>query len=615
MVRRLVSKSEQFSTEKSTQTVQKALQQSGIFSDASDELLFALVDLIKIIEVKGGERLLTQGENSSSMQVLISGRLLAVKRNSDGSDTRLGEIGPGSSVGEVGLVLQQPRTADVYAIRDSSVADLNRDAFEQLLKAHPVELNRAITQKIFEYSPLSPKRPPSTGATAFAIVPLDDAQDVANFCQQLAQALQTQGSVYHFGPQEGEKLFRNATTKLALNQYIAKLEQEYDTLLYEPSQNNTAWSNLAIRQADKVFFVVGPDTNPDHVKLQDTLFNAPGFDLVQKSLVILHPESTVKPSVDITWHDKLRLHRLYPVRSNNIQDIERLARFMTDNAVGLVLGGGGARGFAHVGVLQALAERNIAVDMICGNSMGALIAGQYVNGTPVSDLVETTRNFTKGGERPTIPIHSIFSGNRVRRDIIKMFDSALVECQWLQFFTVSCNLTCATIHVHDSGTMWEAVLASNSPAAIAPPVIHNGEFLVDAALLDNVPVDAMRKKLGFGTVIAVDVDVKDELRVPKSLKKVNPWKMLWQRIFNRKEAPIPSLFDILNRSGHLGGLIHRDASIAKTDLYLQPPVSSFSLMAYARGEQIAQVGYRDAIQKITQWQDSLNSKKAVRNNS
>ncbi len=585
--------------------MRKTLKQSGLFSDASEELLSALIQTVKIVEVEGGERLLTQGEESASMQVLISGRLLAVKRNADGSSTRLGEIGPGSSVGEVGLVLQQPRSADVFAIRDSSVAELNRDAFEYLLKTHPIELNRAIARKIFEYSVISPKKPTSAGATSFAIVPLDDSVDVTQFCDQLVQALKLQGSVYHFRPQEGEQIHQDGTSNLATNQYIARLEHEYDSLLYEPSQTNTTWSNLAVRQADKVFFVVSPNTQPEHVTLQEAWFNTPGFEMVQKSLVILHPESTLKPIVDMAWHNKLQLHRLYPVRFNNQQDIERLARFMTDNAVGLVLGGGGARGFAHVGVLQALAERNIAIDMICGNSMGALIAGQYVNGTPISDLVNTTRNFAKGGERPTFPIHSIFSGNRVRRDIIKMFDNALIECQWIQFFTVSCNLTCATIHVHDSGTMWEAVLASNSPAAIAPPVIHNGEFLVDAALLDNVPVDAMRKKLGFGTVIAVDVDVKDELRVPKSLKKVNPWKMLWQRLFNRKADPIPSIFDILNRSGHLGGLIHREASIAKTNLYLQPPVSRFSLMAYARGERIAQVGYHYAIQQITQWQASL----------
>ncbi len=588
--------------------LKRALQQSKMFGDLSEALLDDLAASMKVMAIKGGEQLLSQGKESNSMLVVISGRLLAVHRTNDGQTKRLGEIGPGSSVGEVGLVLNQPRSADVLAIRDTSVAQLYREDYEQLLKRHPVELNRAIARKIFEYSSIDSGKPPSAGAMAIAVVPLDQGLNIANFCLELKAALSKHGSVYHFDQQQGESFHTGEGASLASNQTLSQMEQQYDTLIYEAGNAFTPWSQLAVRQADKVIFVAAPDTDPTTIDLNEPQFCCPGFAMVSKSLVLLHPANSYKPTVDLAWHQVFELRRIYPIRQNNVDDMQRLGRFLTDNAVGLVLGGGGARGFAHVGVIKAMLEENIPIDMICGNSMGALIAAQYVNGTPLKQLTHTTQKFAKGGERPTLPIHSLFGGNRVRRDLLKMFGDAMVHEQWIHLFTVSCNLSHATIHVHDTGPLWEAVLASNSPAALVPPVIHQGDFLVDAALLDNVPVESMRTKLGFGSVVAVDVDVRDEVRVSPSVTHINPWKLLWQRLFVKNRKPIPGIFDILNRSGHLGGLMRREASMAMADFYLQPPVSQYNLMGYGKGPEIADAGYHYTKQAIAQWREKNKSR-------
>lgn len=586
--------------------LRRAMEQSSIFGDLSEELLFDLSNCMKILAIKGGERILTQGKAANSLLIVISGRLLAVRRHEDGTTQRLGEISPGSTVGEVGLVLNQPRTADVLAIRDSSVAQLYREDFEQLLQIHPIELNRAIARKIFEYSAIQPGKPPTSGGTPFALVPLDESVDIRQFCLDFKRTLQYYGSVCHIDADAGQSFHHDDDATLASNRKLGEQEQSYDFLLYEATAECNPWSHLTVRQADKIIFIAGPDTDPHSIDLSRPQFSGPGFEMVHKSLVVLHPPIAAKPKVNLAWHDVLDLHRIYPVRQSNKQDIARLGRFMTDNAVGLVLGGGGARGFAHVGVLKALFEEKIPVDMICGNSMGALIAAQYANGTPIDQLTDITKAFAKGGERPTIPVHSIFGGNRVRRDIIKMFGDTNIHELWLQTFMVSCNLSNASIHVHDTGPLWEAVLASNSPAAVAPPVIHNGDLLVDAALLDNVPVESMRQKLGFGTVIAVDVDVKNELRVSPTVKTVNPWKLLWQKLFVRNRKYIPSIFDILDRSGHLGGLMRRESSKAMADFYLQPPVSEFSLMGYGKGDKIAEKGYQYTKDAILKWREGKN---------
>ncbi|OYU42194.1 MAG: cyclic nucleotide-binding protein, partial [Burkholderiales bacterium PBB4] len=238
-------------------------------------------------------------------------------------------------------------------------------------------------------------------------------------------------------------------------------------------------------------------------------------------LVVLHSALVTRPSDKSAWRTDKSFERIYPVRSKNKGDFDRLARFLTGTAVGVVLGGGGARGFAHIGVLRALAKSGIAVDLVGGNSMGALIGAQYACVTPLEQIVVNTQEFAAGGERPTLPLISLVSGKRVLRDLKKMFGDTQVDGLWIPFFAAACNLTKGCTTVQDSGPLWRAVLASNSPAGLFPPVLLNGDMLVDGAILENVPVDAMRMRLGTplerrrgnGTIIAIDVDVREAMGV------------------------------------------------------------------------------------------------------
>jgi NTE family protein/lysophospholipid hydrolase len=274
-----------------------------------------------------------------------------------------------------------------------------------------------------------------------------------------------------------------------------------------------------------------------------------------------------------------------------------------------VLAGGGARGFAHLGVLRALEQSGIAVDLIGGNSMGALLGAQYACGLPLDEIREQTMRFARGGERPTVPVISLVSGKRVQRDLQRMFGERSVDALWRPFFAAACNLSRACTTVQDSGPLWRAVLASNSPVGLFPPVLHNGDLLVDGAILQNVPVEAMRMRLGTrlekrrgnGTIIAVDVDVQDHMGVDPGLARLSAWSKL--RAYFTPGAPaLPGIGDILYRAGHIGGLNQRGRTIAQSDLYMEPPVGMFALMAYRQAAEIAEVGYRHAMKEIEQWE-------------
>ena len=189
-----------------------------------------------------------------------------------------------------------------------------------------------------------------------------------------------------------------------------------------------------------------------------------------------------------------------------------------------------------------------------------------------------------------------------------MFGDTAVDGLWIPFFAAACNLTKGCTTVQDSGPLWRAVLASNSPAGLFPPVLFNGDMLVDGAILENVPVEAMRARLGTplerrrgnGTVIAIDVDVLEPMRVDPSLSRLSVWSTI-KGYFSPQTHPSPGIADILYRAGHIGGLNQRSRTIAQADLYMEPPVKAFALMAYRRADEIAEVGYQYAMKHIKQW--------------
>jgi NTE family protein/lysophospholipid hydrolase len=297
------------------------------------------------------------------------------------------------------------------------------------------------------------------------------------------------------------------------------------------------------------------------------------------------------------------------VRERHHGDYARLARFLNGTPVGLVLGGGGARGFAHLGVIRALHECGVAIDLIGGNSMGALIGAQYASEFALDDIIERTRRFALGGERPTLPLISLMSGKRVERDLKKMFGDAQVDGLWRPYFASACNLSKGCTVVQESGPMWRAVLASNSPAGLFPPVLFQGDLLVDGAILENVPVSAMRARLGSpqekrrgnGTIIAVDVDVQQDLCVHADMARLSVWGTL-KGLVRPGLARNPGIGEILYRAGHMGGLSQRARAVAQSDHYLEPPVGKFPIMGYRSAASIVEVGYRYAMEKVSQWE-------------
>lgn len=593
--------------------VTEVLHASPVFGVLHQDVITSLARVLQPVSVQGGNAVVREGEPSDGMMFVISGGLRVSRRDARGQLLLYNEIRPGMSFGEVGLILRQPRAADVVAVRDSVLAVLHRADFEVLLAQHPLAINQVFVRAIYNYLRHTEELAVRRHAQTFVVIPLQEGtagNDVAvwltNVFSKLGRTHLLEPPKHHHSPNHTSSIHVQSPQDMAV--YQDALEEGSDFLIYEAEAADSEWTMRVFRQADQVIFVTRANEPCLEGTLERHLKQQPSFSLKRLHLVVLHPEDTLTPSDTGGWREGRSFERIYPVRKDRRDDFERLARFLTGTAVGVVLGGGGARGFAHVGVLRALKESGIPVDLIGGNSMGALIAAQFACGVPLDEIVSRTRAFARGGERPTLPIISLVSGKRVARDLRKMFGDTAVDGLWIPFFAAACNLTKGCTTVQDSGPLWRAVLASNSPAGLFPPVLFNGDMLVDGAILENVPVEAMRARLGTplerrrgnGTVIAIDVDVLEPMRVDPSLSRLSIWSTI-KGYFSPQTHPSPGIADILYRAGHIGGLNQRSRTIAQADLYMEPPVKAFALMAYRRADEIAEVGYQYAMKHIKQW--------------
>ncbi|WP_374601011.1 cyclic nucleotide-binding and patatin-like phospholipase domain-containing protein [Niveibacterium sp.] len=582
------------------------LRGSRLFGQIDDAALSQLVALLKPVRKAAGEVVYREKEPSGSLVIVLAGRLRVSRNDREGNLLLYNELCPGECIGETGMILQQPRTADVVALRDSTVAELSRADYETLLQQNPLVFSQIFSQAIYHYLRHLPQIAERKRAQAFAIIPLHRGEEAALLARGLAQAFAARRVTHLRPPSPGEAADDQAIARRLGT--VDAMEVSADFILYEAEAALSPWTKFAVRQADQVIFVARSTDTPTVGALEQQLRMEPGLTYKRQHLVLLHPAGTRVPTAPAPWRAAREVERIYLQRQDAPGDHESLARFLTGHATGIVLGGGGARGFAHLGVLRALEEANFPIDLIGGNSMGALIGAQYACGIGFDDIRENILRFTRTGERPSLPVISVLSGRRIERELRHLFGDATADALWRPYFAAACNLSQACTTVQDTGPLWRAVLASNSPAGLLPPVLLNGDLLVDGAILDNVPVEAMRTRLGTklekrrgnGTVIAVDVDVREALQVDAEVKRLSPWRKI--RGHMSADAPVvPGIGDILYRASHMGGLTQRGRTIALSDYYLEPPVAEFPLMAYRRAREIAEAGYRYASAEIERW--------------
>ena len=272
--------------------------------------------------------------------------------------------------------------------------------------------------------------------------------------------------------------------------------------------------------------------------------------------------------------------------------------------MGVALGGGGARAFAHIGVIRALEEAGIEIDGIGGTSQGSLIAAQYALGWDVETMVERNREVflkSKPQRSFTLPFVSILS-RRPRGLLEEMFSDLEIEDLWLSYFAVSANLTTARQVVHQRGALSDAMFASMAVPGVVAPAVSDGELLVDGGVLNNLPGDVVRRLWG-GRVITVDVGAETEKRFTSDRNELPSAGAILKSSLNpfAEKVKVPGIVEILLRSSLLGSAQNTAAAEAEADLFLRPPVGEFGMFEVKAIDRLVEIGYQHARERLENW--------------
>lgn len=575
----------------------------------------ALADLeeeVERVSLKRGEALFRQGDACDGWYVVASGRLQIVRRERNGTEVVLSEAGGGESVGEITAFTGEPRTATPYALRDTQLFRFSTATFEKVMLRHPRAL-LSITQVLIKRL-VAPFNPEADRQLNVAIIPSGPGAPVADFARRLEAELAKIGSTLRIDARRLSELrvLDNASDLsdthpnwLRFSIWLDEQSASHRFIVLESDPGQTGWTRTVLSQADVVLIVADATADKTPGEIEAALLDFGGDDShrARRTLILVHPALTKLPSGTREWLSRREVDGHHHVRAGSDADVGRVARTLAGCAVGLALGGGGARGFAHIGVVKALKELGIPIDFIGGTSMGSVMAGQIALGLSTEEILEKNREViaTKPFSEYTIPMIAMLKTERFNQTFKMSFGDTQIEDLWLNYFAVSCNLTTAEMVIHDSGYVWEATRASASLPGIAVPFVKGIHMLVDGGVVNNLPGDIMRERC-TGSVIAVNVSPEEDLALGASGLPSSQWKIFWSRVLPfRKKLQAPRLMDILMRATFLARFSRAHEVERSVDLSLSPPIDEFGMLDFEKIDALADLGYEYTMKAAADW--------------
>ncbi len=567
--------------------------------DAEEELAHR----VEWLELAPGEALFRQRDAADALFVLMEG-ILAAWADADGTETFLNEIAAGETIGEMALIGGAPRSATVRAVKPSLLIRLRRADFEAIAGDHPI-VYKAFAEVLVEYLTRSRAgRAHLGGAREITLLSHGANSELSSIvARELADSLAVIGPTLHLSVARLQEMSDRFPFDVAqavdlpfldpanarFSTWLRQQRKEFHFVLYEADPDQTPWTRLCIDRADELVIVADSRTNPLPGPLEASLDRD---DLVQRRLVLVHQDNG-SPINTHRWLESRRFTGHHHVRSGRSEDLARLARVLAKQATGLVLAGGGARGFAHIGVIQAFHEAGIPIDSIGGTSSGAMCSMMYaMELDPFRLAIRNQRDWVdrKPWHKYAPPVLSILDYTSWDRIFHDGYGDADIEDLWIPAYCVSSNIDVGQMVVHDRGPAWKAVRASASLPALLAPVLFDGHAHVDGGLLNNLPTDVMRARTA-GPIFAVSLGQRTSDELPFDTYP-SPWKLTAEKLNPlKRSAPMHTIPKVMLQIAVMGDLARTDQRSEETDVVLEPPVSDISMTDFGDVKGIIRVGY------------------------
>jgi NTE family protein len=547
------------------------LARTPLFSDIDPELHEQLAAKSRPRHLAAGQWLLREHEPADAMYVVRAGRVEVVD---EAAGAVIRELGRGDAVGELALLTGSPRSASVRAARAADVIVVERADFEELLHASPalsMAVNRSLGRQLGDTrKPVPTARPrPAT----VALIALDNQVPLPRLAARLRAALQAHLSAAVLGVAEVPTAAASSEPAAVYGPLLDRAEAGHDLVLLASgcALRPGPWMRFCLQQADRILAVTAggpvPPELANHPELQ-------GCDLVVYDAA---------PGELEGWADALHPAGSYVIRESEFAaDIARTARRLAGTSVGIVLSGGGARAFSHIGVLDELTAAGVTVDRVAGVSMGAVIGALFAmgHGTEQIDEICLEEWVTRRPLRDyTLPRHSLIRGERFRSMLHRTFGARLIEELPRSFICGSTELRSGRLQIARHGPLWEAISFSICLPVLAPPQIRGREMFIDGSLVDNLPVKAMAD-MAEGPIIAVDVKAASD-RPETGPAAPAP---------DHRPPRLPSLGETLTRVLLLGSQDTSQAARAYADLVIKPRPEGVGLLEFHQLDTAREAG-------------------------
>jgi len=597
-----------------------ALHTSDLFTAPDPAAIRELAGEMELQVLRGGEVLFEEHQPASCMWFVVSGRLHVSGARAARAGVEVLEIDAGKTVGEMALLGRTIRDSRVQAIRDTQLGRLSADAFERFLRKHPRTALDLVGGSLAGQLATSHQDAthPATSVCTIAVVPAGEGAPLREAAAQVANGLRRLGAVLHLNSETVDRhlgadgvsqAWEGDGRNVAILQWLAKQEFENRFVVYESDSWITPWTERCLRQADRIVMVAAADGGVALNEIEAEFIESPQERARgrEHSLVIVHPDSTALPSGTARWLAQRTPNRHHHVRLSQPADFERVARFLTGRALGIALGGGFARGLAHIGVVRAFAELGIPVDAIGGSSMGAIIGAQIAIGRDLDRVLqETCEGCAASFGDLTFPFVAFQKGKKFSDLVHRLLGNVRIEDMWRPFFCVSANLNIAEQKVHTHGGLARSALASTRAPGVFPPVVLDGHLHVDGGVLNNVPVDVMKNFVNGGYVMGVDVSPPHELNDTEDYGDgISGFGAAWRRFspWASKKTYVPSILLIMMRTIEFGGVSYKNSRLDIADVYMRPALLRFKRTDFHAAGQIAQAGFDCAVQELSDWRD------------
>ncbi|MEM7402707.1 MAG: patatin-like phospholipase family protein [Myxococcota bacterium] len=479
-------------------------------------------------------------------------------------------------------------------------------------------IKRSDQNKILQLQQLSttPQQQPAPIKTV-ALLPAGGLQQWPPFAQQLLAATSAKEPILHLTSSAIKQQMktlgirwdprRSPLDYAAFANWINQQEQRHRLVIYQADLQLSSWTRMCIQQADRILLIAEANSRFQLNRIENMVWSQRNLVASKQiELVLIHPNSHCIPYNSKQWLQHRAVKRHHHVELHNKQHMQRQLRFLHNKAVGLVMGSGGFRGFAHFGVLQALLEHNIPIDYIGGSSAGAIVAALVAAGENPHAALKIVQSALAKHRLLThynIPIAFFLQGKIVEKVFRDIYKQTRMEDLWLNCFATACDLISGDEITLQQGLVRQNCQASSAVPGLLAPVAINNMLLVDGGSLNSLPVSTM-KRLCNGPVIGVNILANQQTnwQMPYLYHSLLQMVVNWMRRPLQKDqtAVHPNILSTWNRILELRWLQNVQQANEQIDLFLSVPLENYGIMDSTKADSLFEAGYRYTKKRLEQ---------------